>query len=149
MTDFDYEQELPLTDDIPRWITQLSWTGQEVKDLAEYGCGKCCYRPAVINCEALKTMGEYGDDVLEYLEEMGAASTDDLAGFSWSGMAVEYLSTAVETWASSVLSRIEEGDFDPELVTCPSCNGQAPTTFEGTFHDCKRCDGTGEVVDND
>jgi hypothetical protein len=58
--------------------------------------------PAVTYHQARETMNEHGDDVLQYIQD----SLDELPkprdDESWSGIAVFYLSYAVELWASGI-----------------------------------------------
>lgn len=93
---------------VPRWIDQ-DITLQEIKDIVRGGCASGAYMPAVTYRKATATMGEYGDEVLDYIE----SALDELPrvkGQSWSGMACKYLSTAVELWARSVVDELEEAE---------------------------------------
>lgn len=145
MTDqkFDLESEIP-TDEVPAWARGMTWTGHDVKAVAEHGCGGGTYMPAVTYHEALATMSEHGDDVFEHIDS-AYGGVPSAASLSWGHMAVRYMSMAVETWAQSTLDRIESGEFDPQADTCPDCNGQQPADQEGLTRACRRCDGTGEV----
>ena len=68
--------------------------------------------PAVTYYQALATMAEHGDDVLEYIEDTLGEIPAPKAGESWSGLAVFYLSMAVELWAGDVMSQLESHDLD-------------------------------------
>jgi hypothetical protein len=86
--------------DVPRWIDQ-DITFYTVASIQQGGCASGAYMPAVIYYDAAQTMAEHGNDVLDYIEgELGELPTVP-PSTTWSGMAVHYLSCAVELWASS------------------------------------------------
>ena len=85
---------------VPRWIDQ-NITLADIDAIVQGGCDSGAYIPAVTYHLARDTMGEHGDDVLEYIES-ALGELPDMKGESWSGIACKYLSTAVELWASSV-----------------------------------------------
>lgn len=96
---------------IPAWIEQ-DITLDDIKAIQQGGCASGAYMPAVTYHQALETMNEHGNDVLEYIEErMDIVDMITPQGATWSGIAVHYLSTAVELWASS----IDESDFTKEV----------------------------------
>lgn len=106
MTD---KKDLPLIDldiDVPKWIEQ-DITTNDVESINQGGCASGAYMPAVTYHSALKTMSECGDDVLEYIENAMGELPSPPQGSSWSGIAVHYLSMAVELWASSVETELE------------------------------------------
>ena len=83
----------------PAWIDD----GLEVYDIASIqqgGCASGAYMPAVTYYSATNTMSEYGDDVLDYITDQLGELPLPLDTESWSGMAVHYLSVAVELWAN-------------------------------------------------
>jgi hypothetical protein len=86
----------------PEWILAMGGVNDicELRAIIEGGCASGAYMPAVTYCTANKVMAQYGDDVLEYLDQTGV---DDFylntGSDSWSGFAVKVLSTAVEMWA--------------------------------------------------
>ena len=89
----------------PPWIKPV-----EVYDIASIqqgGCASGAYMPAVTYHTAIKTMSKYGDTVLQYIEDQTGELPQPKASESWSGMAVFYLSYAVELWA---------GQFDIEGI---------------------------------
>lgn len=92
--------------DVPDWIDDDITVGQ-CRDIVQGGCASGAYMPAVTYHEALKTMSEYGDDVLEYIEDQLGELPSPKQGESWSGMACHYLSIAVELWAQGVCDDIE------------------------------------------
>ena len=110
----DFENMLinDLEIDVPRWIEQDIEVNQ-VRAIIQGGCSSGAYMPAVTYYQALKTMSEHGDEVLESLDgniELGA----EFLGQSWSGMAVYLLSCAVELWASYIENQLEEIENDLE-----------------------------------
>lgn len=105
-----YDHDSPASEyvDVPDWI-ESDITCYDIAGICEGGCASGSYMPAVTYCDALKTMADHGDDVLDYIENALGEIPAPKTGESWSGMAVHYLSTAVELWASSVA---EEIDFE-------------------------------------
>ena len=95
---------------IPAWIDD-GITPADVAAIVQGGCASGAYMPAVTYYTAAKTMQEHGDDVLQYIED-ALGDLPNVAGQGWSQMACTYLSCAVELWASSVESQLEE--FEPE-----------------------------------
>lgn len=95
--------------EIPEWVESDITIGQ-LQSIVQGGCASGAYMPAVTYYQANETMAKCGDDVLEYIENGLGELPAPQKGESWSGMAVHYLSTAVELWASSALSEagIEE-----------------------------------------
>ena len=80
----------------PEWITQPLDIA-DIQAVNQGGCASGAYMPAVTYYDAVKVMADHGDDVLDYLDDIGS-ETDIPAGTSWSGIAVHYLSMAVEFW---------------------------------------------------
>jgi hypothetical protein len=97
--------------EIPRWIDQ-DITGNTVISICQGGCASGAYMPAVTYYQARETMGEHGDDVLQYIEDSMGELPAVPSGESWSGIAVFYLSVAVELWAASILSDLESHDLE-------------------------------------
>lgn len=92
VTSFDIE--------VPAWIEQ-DINCSQVAAIIQGGCDSGAYMPAVTYHQAADTMNEHGDDVLDYIESQGGElSLPDSP--SWSGIAVHFLSTAVEFWASRI-----------------------------------------------
>ena len=105
-----WEHETELTDldiDVPRWIDQ-DIDSATVAAIVQGGCASGAYMPAVTYHQALETMSEHGDAVLDYLEERYGYIPSPDAGTSWAGMACFYLSAAVEAWAASVEDDVED-----------------------------------------
>ena len=57
--------------------------------------------PAVTYYQAVETMSEHGDGVLDFIETTGENLPTVARLTSWSGIAVLYLSAAVEMWCGS------------------------------------------------
>lgn len=114
-----FETEVRTFDEVPVWIDQ-DITVADVVAIAEHGCASGAYMPAVTYHEARKTMDEHGDEVLEYLDD------NDLDGeiyklpdphnnpngysFTWGGIAVHFVSCAVEWWACDIFHKLCELD---------------------------------------
>lgn len=118
MSDALWNHEAPIRElgiDVPAWIDQ-DINGADVAAIVQGGCASGAYMPAVTYHQALATMNEHGDDVLEYLEdtlgEIPQPSED--TPHTWSGMACFFVSAAVELWASSVedeaITALEDAD---------------------------------------
>jgi len=103
----DFEDTLinDLDLDVPRWIEQ-DIDVNDVRAIIQGGCASGAYMPAVTYYQALKTMSEYGDEVLETLE--GLELDSNFLGLSWSGMACYILSAAVEQWACAIEDELAE-----------------------------------------
>lgn len=84
---------------VPDWIEQ-DITCSQVAAIIEGGCASGAYMPAVTYHEAADTMNEHGDYVLQYLDDRDMLQYVDITRDSWHGIAVAYLSAAVELWAS-------------------------------------------------
>ena len=98
---------------IPAWIDQEIGVST-VASIVQGGCDSGAYMPAVTYWQAKETMGNFGDEALTYIESvLGELPSpfDTYESVSWGGMAVFYLSTAVELWASDTLALLTmEGD---------------------------------------
>ena len=92
--------------DLPAWITDREITLDDINAICQGGCSSGAYMPAVTYCDALATMSEYGDAVLDYIDD-AMGELPSVAGQSWHQMACTYLSTAVELWASSVQEEVQ------------------------------------------
>ena len=97
--------------EIPKWIEQL-YPYITPADVAAIVQGRN-YMPAGAYFDALQTMASHGDEVLDYIQDrMGdlpnVPSTISMSEeMKWSGMAVYFLSAAVELWASGVHDTLE------------------------------------------
>ena len=99
--------------EVPKWIEQ-DIGASTIAAILQGGCASGAYMPAVTYHQARETMNEFGDDVLDYIEEVLGEVPKTMRNESWSGMACFYLSLALELWASSIeedlASAIEERD---------------------------------------
>ena len=115
----DYENfDEPVTQlgiDVPDWIDQ-DITGTDIASILQGGCASGAYMPAVTYYTAAQTMAQHGDDVLQYIEDALGELPDVPKDTSWSGIAVFFLSFAVEFWASSVESELDHM-LDDEVAT--------------------------------
>jgi hypothetical protein len=87
--------------DVPAWIGQ-DISAADIAAICQGGCASGAYMPAVTYYQAVKTMSEHGDDVLP------AVPSDT----SWSGLALFFLSCAVELWAGGIMAGLENLDIE-------------------------------------
>ena len=105
---WNHETELSkLGIDPPKWITQSIDTSQ-LAAIIQGGCASGAYMPAVTYYDAAQTMAEHGDDVLQFIEDQHGELPAIPSNSSWGGIAVFFLSMAVEMWASSVEAEAED-----------------------------------------
>jgi hypothetical protein len=102
--------------DLPDWLEALNAeiTASDVAAIMQGGCASGAFMPAVTYHIARRTMAEHGDDVLEFIEDHLGELPGIPSGESWSGIAVHFLSTAVELWASGVAEDIAEGILESD-----------------------------------
>lgn len=116
MSDALWNYDKPVADlgiDVPVFIEQ-DITGYTVAAIYQGGCDSGAYMPAVTYDTARETMDKHGDEVLEYLEGYGYMP-ESYEIQSWSGLAVLFLSRAVEAWVSMNMEDIEDAiDEDAE-----------------------------------
>ena len=96
---------------VPQWIEQ-DLTIYDVDSIIQGGCASGAYMPAVVYHKATQTMAAHGDDVLQYIEDSYGELPQPQPVESWSGIAVFYLSTAVELFAYGLESELEQYDRD-------------------------------------
>ena len=84
----------------PTFITQ-DITPYDIAAINQGGCASGAYMPAVTYHLATETMAEHGNAVLDYIYETYGEVPAPPQNESWSGMAVFYLSTAVELFCSA------------------------------------------------
>lgn len=101
--------------DIPAWIEQ-DICAMTVASICNGGCASGSYMPAVTYYQALRTMSDYGDEVLQYIEQMAELPNpfETFEEISWSGMACYFLSMAVELWAGDIMAQLENLEADDE-----------------------------------
>ena len=89
--------------DAPAWIDwRQDISPSTIAAIVQGGCASGAYMPAVTYHDAAQTMARHGDDVLQYIEDAYGELPQPDRSESWSGIAVFYLSCAVEIWAASV-----------------------------------------------
>ena len=93
--------------DVPAWIDQDITVG-DIEAITQGGCASGAYMPAVTYHTAKETMNEYGDDILQYIQDNLGELPRPKDDESWAGMACFYVSYAVELWAAGLESEIEE-----------------------------------------
>lgn len=91
--------------DVQPWIDWDITVGA-VAAIIQGGCASGAYMPAVTYHQANNTMHDYGDDVLEFIEEAYGELPEPPPGTSWSGRSCHFLSIAVELWATGVEDEI-------------------------------------------
>ena len=118
--------------EIPAWIDQ-DINKETIEAIVQGGCASGAYMPAVTYCEALETMNKHGDDVMDYLSSnLGQLpEVNDIT--PWAGIAVLYVSEAVELWAYGV----DLDDFSKEV----DYFGVDVTVPHGTTHLAMDSDG--------
>jgi len=84
----------------PHWITQ-ALSPYDIAAVNQGGCASGAYMPAVTYHQAADVMNEHGNDVLDFILEAYGELPKVADDESWSGMAVFYLSTAVELFCLS------------------------------------------------
>ena len=99
--------------DVPAWIEQ-DISPYDVAAIYQGGCASGAYMPAVTYYEARKTMNDYGDEVLQYIQDAYGELPKHRDDESWDGIAVFYLSCAVELWAMSAHDALEAYEPDDE-----------------------------------
>lgn len=117
--EFIMNQDTKLTDleiEVPVWIEQDITVG-DIEAINQGGCSSGAYMPAVSYYDARKTMGEHGDDVLEYIYDMIGEIPSYKNDPSWSGLCVHYLSLAVELYADEVESILEDNLMVEDTLT--------------------------------
>jgi len=83
--------------DQPDWITQ-PLDMSDIQAVIQGGCASGAYMPAVTYYGAAQTMAAHGDDVLDFIQEHLGELPSPGNDISWTGLAVFYLSYAVELW---------------------------------------------------
>ena len=112
-----WNTETPIKDipdldlDLPIWLDQ-DISPSDVAAICQGGCASGSYMPAVTYHQALKTMSDHGDEVMQYIQDNLGELPRPKDDESWAGMAVHYLSAAVELWASGAESQLEEHEME-------------------------------------
>jgi len=96
--------------DVPVWIEQDITVGQ-VEAITQGGCESGAYMAAVRYFDAMQTLAEHGDEILDFID----GTTGDFDAFSfehcsWNEMNCKIVSHAVELWAIGVDEKLKEGE---------------------------------------
>lgn len=102
--------------EVPAWINN-DISPADVAEIVRGGCASGAYMPAVTYYKAAETMAKHGDEVLDYINDRLFELPMPSSGVSWSGIAVHFLSIAVELWAIEAHSVLESAD-EPEEAPC-------------------------------
>ncbi len=98
-TGHDLRELIESLEDQPDWITYNEpLSVYDIKSIQQGGCASGAYMPAVTYVIAADTMNECGNDVFTYIEDVYGELPQPPTTESWRGMAVFYLSLAIETW---------------------------------------------------
>jgi len=108
----NYPQPEPVK--VPAWIDQ-DISPATIAAVNQSDCASGAYMPAVEYYTAGMTMACHGDDVLQYLEDMTGELPTPPQDICWSGLAVHYLSRAVETFCA-VNADLENWEDDEPLT---------------------------------
>ena len=122
---------------IPEWIDKEQLTEvtssfidlQTVAGIDELGCASGMYMPAVLYHKAAETMREHGDDIIAYVEHNRKEHCEEEMtippGTSWDGIAVMYVSLAVEYWCADLVATVDcswQRELTPLRVTKKGAN---------------------------
>lgn len=94
-----YDSVIDLNE-LPKWWPDDDLRLSEISGIQQAGCAGQAYMPAVTYHLANEHMLACGDDVLDYLYDIYGETPQPKKEISWSGMAVFYLSLAVENWCA-------------------------------------------------
>ena len=94
---------------VPAWVDGDITPGT-VAAICQGGCASGAYMPSVTYTTARDTMNQHGDDVLQYLQDRFGELPTPPDDVSWGGLAVFYLSAAVEEWARGAFDDLESTD---------------------------------------
>ena len=101
---------------VPEWV-DLGYisTVETLSEIRDYGCESGVYMPAVRYRDALLTMSEYGDEIMEFLNDnyFFDSGIFNARHESFSSLCVQLLSAAVEIWAGSLYEELQ--DSMPQL----------------------------------
>lgn len=96
----DLRDTVERLNDQPEWLTTMGGINDlaELHSIMQGGCASGAFMSAVTYYRASEVMAEHGNDVLDFVEDSLGELPTPPKGESWSGMAVFYLSCAVELW---------------------------------------------------
>lgn len=94
--------------DQPDWLLAMGGIEDFAELFAIYhgGCASGAFMPAVTYYKALEVMNEHGGDIMEFIED-AYGCTEYPAGLTWGGLAVHFVSLAVELWVSGVVDSFD------------------------------------------
>ena len=110
----DTEEVTEALNDQPEWLLAMGGINEvsEIVSIYQGGCASGAYMPAVTYNTALLVMNEHGDGILEFIEGNMGEIPAPKQGESWAGMAVYYVSMAVELWVGDVVTQFELYDLE-------------------------------------
>lgn len=90
--------------DQPEWLLALGEIDSfcTVQAVNQGGCASGAYMPAVTYWQASKLMGKWGDEVLDYIQDMGF-EVPTVGDDSWGGYCCALVSLAVELWCGQFI----------------------------------------------
>ena len=97
---------------VPEWIDQ-DISPSTIAAVNQSDCSSGAYMPAVEYHTAGMTMAVHGDDVLQFLEDMTGELPTPPSDICWSGLAVFYLSRAVELFCAIHSNLADWEDDEP------------------------------------
>lgn len=83
----------------------------ELQSIIQCGCASNAHS-SVYYYDANKCMSEHGDSVLEYIENSIGELPAPKEGSSWSQLASDYLSAAIELWCGNFADDLDGVDWD-------------------------------------
>ena len=100
---FEYDTDYCIYDasiikNLPSWWPSKELLLSEISGIQQGGCAGYSYMPAVIYSDANEHMADWGDDILEYIEEQLGELPPIPKGETWCAIASYYLSMAVELY---------------------------------------------------
>ena len=101
-----------ITDNLPDWWPSSELLLSEISGIQQGGCAGYAYMPAVVYSEANDHMADWGNDILEYIEEQLGDLPSIPKGKTWCAIASFYLCVAVELYVSqydvdAIIERLE------------------------------------------
>jgi len=107
----NYPQPDPVK--VPAWIDQ-DISPSTIAAVNQSDCSSGAYMPSCEYFTAAQTMAEFGDDVLQFLEDHTGELPVPPQDICWSGLAVFYLSKAVELFCA-INADLENWEDDSPL----------------------------------
>jgi len=98
--------------DQPLWLPEPITNLRTIHGILYDGCAGGAYMPAITYHTAANTMRQWGDEVLDYIEDDGCPVPAIAAGESWTVYQCALLSLAVELWAATFNEQLDGVDWD-------------------------------------